>query len=143
MIVDAAEALGARYKSDLRPPTSDIWKHAGKGAKASAVFSFNGNKIITTSGGGMLCSDDEGLIEYARFLSQQARDDAPDYEHSTIGYNYRMSNILAAIGLGQLGVLDQRVRRKREIFEYYRNALSDLPGIEFMPRRRTVDPIAG
>jgi len=106
--------------------------HAGVGAKA-AVFSFNGNKIITTSGGGMLVSDDEPLIERARFLSQQARDPAPHYEHSEIGHNYRMSNVLAAIGRGQLRVLDERVEAKRRIFEYYRNALSNLPGIEFMP----------
>lgn len=105
---------------------------AGVGAKA-AVFSFNGNKIITTSSGGMLASDDEALIEQARFLSQQARDPASHYEHSQIGYNYRMSNILAAIGRGQLRVLDERVKKKREIFKYYRKALEDIPGIEFMP----------
>ena len=132
VVVDAAEAMGSCYKSDLRPQTSDLWNHAGKGAKA-AVYSFNGNKIITTSGGGMLASDDEAFIEKARFLSQQARDPAPHYEHTTIGYNYRMSNIVAAIGRGQLQVLDERVQRKREIFEYYQNALGDLPGIEFMP----------
>lgn len=111
------------------------WLHAGKGAKA-AVFSFNGNKIITTSGGGMLASDDEELIEKARFLSQQARDPAPHYEHTEIGYNYRMSNILAAIGSGQLRVLNERVNKKREIFDYYETALKDLPGIEFMPEAR-------
>ena len=132
VLADAAEAMGSRYNSDLRPPVSDIWHHAGKGAKA-AVFSFNGNKIITTSGGGMLASDDRALIEQARFLSQQARDPAPHYEHSTFGYNYRMSNVLAAIGRGQLKVLDERVERKREIFDYYKEALGDLPGIEFMP----------
>ena len=108
------------------------YKHAGVGAKA-AVFSFNGNKSITTSGGGMLVSDDKELIDQARFLSQQARDPAPHYEHSTFGYNYRMSNIVAAIGRGQLRVLDDRVERKRWIFDYYQNALGDLPGIEFMP----------
>ena len=81
----------------------------------------------------MLASDDAALIEQARFLSQQARDPEPHYEHSEIGYNYRMSNILAAIGRGQLNALDERVRRKREIFEYYRQALGGLPGIEFMP----------
>lgn len=122
VIVDAAEALGATYKG----------RSAGKGARA-AIFSFNGNKILTTSGGGMLVADDPGLIEHARFLSQQARDPAPHYEHSEIGYNYRMSNILAAIGRGQLQVLDQRIEAKRRIFEYYRRALSDLPGITFMP----------
>ena len=118
--------------SDLCSQTSDLWTHAGVGAKA-AVFSFNGNKIITTSGGGMLASDDEELIEHARFLSQQARDPFPHYEHTEIGYNYRMSNIVAAIGRGQLQVLDERVRRKREIFDYYRQALFGVPGIKFMP----------
>ena len=81
----------------------------------------------------MLASDDEELIEYARFLSQQARDPFPHYEHSRIGYNYRMSNVLAAIGRGQLKVLDERVKRKREIFQYYNDALGEIPGIEFMP----------
>jgi dTDP-4-amino-4,6-dideoxygalactose transaminase len=81
----------------------------------------------------MLASDDEAFIERARFLSQQARDAAPHYEHSTIGFNYRMSNILAAIGRGQLAVLEDRVNRKREIFDHYRQALGDLPGVEFMP----------
>ncbi len=113
-------------------PITHHWHHAGHGASA-AVYSFNGNKIITTSGGGMLASDDREMIEKARFWSQQARDPFPHYEHTEIGYNYRMSNIVAAIGLGQLGVLEDRVRRKREIFDYYRNALGDLPGIEFMP----------
>ena len=123
VIVDAAEALGATY----------MGRCAGKGA-VSAIYSFNGNKIITTSGGGMLASDDKTLIDQARFLSQQARDVAPHYEHSQLGYNYRMSNILAAIGRGQLKVLDERVKRKREIFRTYSEMLSDLPGIEFMPK---------
>ncbi len=118
--------------TDLRSPTSDLWCHAGKGAKA-AVYSFNGNKIITTSGGGMLASDDEALIAHAKKLSQQAREDFPHYEHVEIGYNYRMSNVLAAIGRGQLRLIEERVRRKREIFDYYQAALGDLPGIEFMP----------
>jgi dTDP-4-amino-4,6-dideoxygalactose transaminase len=129
-------SVGERQRSEVGDQRSEggggKWVHAGKGARA-AVFSFNGNKIITTSGGGMLASDDEELIEYARFLSQQARDPAPHYEHSTIGYNYRMSNILAAIGRGQLRVIDERVKRKREIFEHYQQALGNLPGIEFMP----------
>ena len=134
VVVDAAEALGARYLTQRRKDakSQDEWVHAGKGAKA-AVFSFNGNKIITTSGGGMLASDDKELIDHARRLSQQAREDFPHYEHEEIGYNYRMSNILAAIGRGQLRVLDERVKKKREIFEYYRHALGDLPGIGFMP----------
>jgi dTDP-4-amino-4,6-dideoxygalactose transaminase len=122
VVVDAAEALGAQYKN----------RCAGAGA-AAAVFSFNGNKIITTSGGGMLASDDRELIEQARFLAQQARDPAPHYEHSQIGYNYRMSNVAAAIGRGQLRVLDERVTAKRSIFQYYRTHLADLPGIDFMP----------
>jgi len=122
VVVDAAESLGATYKG----------RHAGVGAKA-AIFSFNGNKIITTSGGGILASDDKDLIEHACKLSQQARESFPYYEHYEIGYNYRMSNILAAIGLGQLRVLKDRVQRKREIFNYYVQALKDLPGITFMP----------
>jgi len=108
------------------------WCHAGAGAKAS-VFSFNGNKIMTTSGGGMLASDDKDFIDHARKLSQQAREAFPYYEHVEIGFNYRMSNIVAAIGRGQLRVLDDRVERKREIFAYYQDALGDLPGIGFMP----------
>ncbi len=122
VVSDAAEALGAAYKG--RSP--------GQGARA-VIFSFNGNKIITTSGGGMLAADDKELIETARFLSTQARDPAPHYEHSQLGYNYRMSNILAAIGRGQLRALDKRVEAKRRIFDCYRHALGDLPGIEFMP----------
>ncbi len=122
IIIDAAESLGAEYKD----------RSAGSAGRAS-IFSFNGNKIITTSGGGMLASEDNELIDYARKLSQQAREDFPHYEHTEIGYNYRMSNILAAIGRGQLRVLDERVKRKREIFDYYRNVLGDVAGIEFMP----------
>lgn len=150
VVSDSAEALGAEYLTQSRKAAGgEIQKegsffgalgglargeflHAGKGANA-AVFSFNGNKIITTSGGGVLASDDGGLIEQARFLSQQARDPAPHYEHTTIGYNYRMSNVLAALGRAQLRVLEDRVRRRREIFEYYRKGLEELPGIGFMP----------
>ena len=120
-------------KLSTQPPLSSAGAcHAGYGAKA-AVFSFNGNKIITTSGGGMLASHDERLIAHARKLSQQAREPAAHYEHSEIGYNYRLSNILAAIGRGQLRVLDERVAAKRRIFEQYRQLLADLPGITFMP----------
>ena len=122
VICDAAESEGADYRG----------RHAGKGARA-AVFSFNGNKIITTSGGGMLASDDPELIRHARYLSTQARDPLPYYEHREIGYNYRMSNVLAAIGRGQLQVLEERVRRRREIFAGYQARLGDVPGIEFMP----------
>ena len=139
VICDSAEALGGRFVSQgngyhAKPQSrkGKNWLHAGKGARTS-VYSFNGNKMITTSGGGMLTSDDEALIVHARKLSQQAREDFPHYEHRELGYNYRMSNVLAAIGRGQLRVLDQRVERKREIFEYYRRALEGVPGIDFMP----------
>jgi dTDP-4-amino-4,6-dideoxygalactose transaminase len=122
LIEDAAEALGATYK-DKAPGT------IGR----VGIFSFNGNKIITTSGGGMLVSDDEVLIEKVRFWATQARDPAVHYEHSELGYNYRMSNVLAAIGRGQLCVLSERVESKRKIFETYAQALHDLPGVAFMP----------
>lgn len=122
VISDSAESLGATYKG----------RSSGAGAKA-AIYSFNGNKIITASGGGMLASEDEKIIIKAKFLSQQARDPASHYEHSHIGFNYRMSNILAAIGRAQLMVLDERVRAKHEIFNYYRDAFSGVSGIEFMP----------
>ena len=122
IVEDAAESLGARYKG--RP--------SGSFGLLSA-FSFNGNKIITTSGGGMLMSDDGDLIARARFLSTQARDPAPHYEHSVIGYNYRMSNILAGVGRGQLQVLDERVLARRAVFDAYRDGLADVPAIEWMP----------
>lgn len=126
IVSDSAEALGATCTG----------KPAGQGARAS-IYSFNGNKIITSSGGGLLASDDKDLIDHARFLSTQARDPAPHYEHTTIGYNYRMSNIVAAIGIGQLHVLDERVRRRREIFDTYVEHLGDLPGFDFMPEADT------
>ena len=122
LIEDAAEALGATYHGT----------YAGKFGRMG-IFSFNGNKIITTSGGGMVVSDDEEYIKRVRFLSTQARDSAPHYQHSHIGYNYRLSNLLAAIGRGQLERLDAKVARKRAIKDFYRNVLQDLPGIEFMP----------
>ena len=122
IIEDAAEALGATYNG--RP--------AGNFGKIG-IFSFNGNKIITTGGGGMLVSDDEELVAEARFLSTQARDPGPHYQHSRLGYNYRLSNVLAAIGRGQLRVLDDRVAARRKNFEYYRDHLGALPGILFMP----------
>lgn len=122
LIEDAAESLGALYKG----------KATGSFGKAG-IFSFNGNKIITTSAGGMIVSDEAELIEKVKFWATQAKDDAPHYEHSEAGYNYRMSNVLAAIGRGQLRVLDERVERKREIFLYYKKYLSDLVGLEFMP----------
>lgn len=125
LVSDSAEALGATWRG----------LSAGVGAKA-AIYSFNGNKIITTSGGGMLASPDEQFIEKARFLSEQARDHAPHYEHSQIGYNYRMSNISAAIGRGQLRRLGERVEIKRRIFDNYEKAFADVAGIEFMPEAR-------
>lgn len=122
LIEDAAEALGATYKGK----TPGAFGAAG-------IFSFNGNKIITTSGGGMLVSDSQTLISHARKLATQARDPAPHYQHSEIGYNYRLSNILAGIGRGQLQVLAQRVQARRANFAFYHEALSPLPGITFMP----------
>lgn len=132
VICDSAEAMGAKYRIQKSEGGVDVWNHAGFDAWAS-IYSFNGNKIMTTSGGGMLASHDKGLIEHARKLSQQARDPAPWYEHTEIGFNYRMSNILAAIGRGQLQVIDERVNRRREIFALYQSLLSDLPGVTFMP----------
>jgi dTDP-4-amino-4,6-dideoxygalactose transaminase len=122
LIEDAAEALGASYQG--RAP--GVFGQAG-------IYSFNGNKIITTSGGGMLVAHDKALLDHARKLATQARDLAPHYEHSEIGYNYRMSNLLAAVGRGQLEALGERVDRKRRIFDFYRQALGDLPGVRFMP----------
>jgi dTDP-4-amino-4,6-dideoxygalactose transaminase len=122
VIEDAAESLGAYYKG----------KHTGTLGEFG-VFSFNGNKIITTSGGGMLVSDDEEKIKKVRFWSTQSRDVARHYQHSELGFNYRMSNVVAGIGRGQLKILDQRVTKKKYIFEYYKKELSQLEGIEFMP----------
>jgi dTDP-4-amino-4,6-dideoxygalactose transaminase len=119
---DAAEALGARYKG----------KHPGVVGKTGA-FSFNGNKIITTSGGGMLVTDDEALAKHARKLSTQAREPAPHYEHREIGYNYRLSNLCAAVGRGQLRKLEDRVAARRGNFEFYRRELGGLPGLTFVP----------
>ena len=136
VICDSAEAMGSRYeeinrvKKTEKDESSSV--HAGYGAWAS-IYSFNGNKIITTSGGGMLASHHKDLIDHARKLSQQARDPSPWYEHTEIGFNYRMSNVLAAIGRGQLGALDERVLRRREIFDGYRKRLEDAKGISFMP----------
>jgi len=122
VIEDAAEALGASYGGK---PLGGFG-HCG-------VLSFNGNKIITTSGGGMLLSDDRGLIEKTRKLATQAREPAPHYEHAEIGYNYRMSNLLAAVGRGQLRVLEERVEARRRVFSWYEELLGDLPGLEFLP----------
>jgi dTDP-4-amino-4,6-dideoxygalactose transaminase len=122
IVEDAAESLGATYRG----------RSSGAFGRLS-VFSFNGNKIITTSGGGMLVSNDRALIERARYLSTQARETAAHYEHTEIGYNYRMSNVLAGIGRGQMKVLDQRVHARRQVFDTYREQLADLPEIEWMP----------
>lgn len=122
VIEDAAEALGSRYNG----------KMCGSFGKFG-ILSFNGNKIITTSGGGALLSDDEELIKRARFLATQARDPAPHYQHSVIGYNYRMSNIVAGIGRGQLEVLEERVRQRRAVNNWYREILRDMPGVTFQP----------
>ncbi len=122
LVEDAAEAVGATYKG--RP--------AGSGADV-AIYSFNGNKVLTTAGGGMLAANNQQLIEHARFLASQARDPAPHYEHSEMGYNYRLSNILAAIGRGQLRSLDAHVARRRWVFEQYRQRLEGLAGLTFMP----------
>lgn len=118
LIEDAAEALGSRYKG----------KHMGSFG-VLGILSFNGNKIITTSGGGALMSDNEALISKARFLATQARDNAPHYQHSHIGYNYRMSNIAAAIGRGQMQVLDERVKARRANYERYQRFFANVSGI--------------
>ena len=122
VVEDAAEALGASYNG----------KACGTMGRYG-VFSFNGNKIITTSGGGMLAANDEEALKKALFWATQARDPAPWYQHSDMGYNYRMSNIAAAIGRGQLQVLDDRVNAHRVIFERYNEALGNIPGVGFMP----------
>ncbi|WP_040978341.1 DegT/DnrJ/EryC1/StrS family aminotransferase [Oceanobacillus jeddahense] len=122
LIEDAAESLGGYYKD----------KHTGTFGDYG-IFSFNGNKIITTSGGGMLVSNNEEKVAKARFWATQSRDQARHYQHSEIGYNYRMSNVTAGIGRGQLKVLDQRVEKKKYIYDFYKRELGDLEGIEFMP----------
>ena len=122
VVEDAAESLGATYKGA-----------AAGSFGAIGIFSFNGNKIITTSGGGMLVSHDQATIERARFLSTQAREPGPDHNHREVGYNYRLSNLLAAVGRGQLRHLDDRVRSRRDVNLAYRKRLEDVPGIEFMP----------
>ena len=122
LVEDAAESLGATYKG----------KQTGTFGKYG-IFSFNGNKIITTSGGGMLVSDDEERIQKVRFWATQSRDKARYYQHSEIGYNYRMSNIVAGIGRGQLKVLNDRLAKKKEIYETYKDAFKDIPEIEMKP----------
>jgi dTDP-4-amino-4,6-dideoxygalactose transaminase len=120
LIEDAAEALGSAFHGKKLGSFGDL-----------GILSFNGNKIITTSGGGALLSNNEGWIKKARFLATQARDPAPHYEHSEIGYNYRLSNVCAGIGRGQLRVLDERVKQRRDVFEFYRQALAHMKGITF------------
>lgn len=122
LIEDAAESLGASYEGKQSGTFGDM-----------GVYSFNGNKILTTSGGGMLVSDNEEWIAKARFLSTQAKENALHYEHKEVGYNYRMSNVLAAIGVAQMEVLDERVNRRREIFGLYQKMLGVDDEIQFMP----------
>ncbi len=121
VIEDAAEALGSSYHGKKAGTLGDI-----------GIYSFNGNKIITTSGGGALVSENSDWVRKARFLATQARDQAPHYQHSEIGFNYRLSNICAGIGLGQLQVLDERVRQRRSNFNFYFKELSKLPGVNFL-----------
>ena len=120
VIEDAAEGLGSSYFGKKLGTMSDM-----------GIYSFNGNKIITTSGGGALVSENKEWIAKAKFLATQARDAAPHYEHTHIGYNYRLSNISAGIGRGQLRVLDERVRQRREVFNFYKKELASIKGIEF------------
>lgn len=122
LIEDAAEALGATYRG--RAPGT---------FGAFGMYSFNGNKIITTSGGGMLVSPDPQAVAHARKLATQAREPVAHYEHAEVGHNYRMSNLLAALGRGQLRLLESRVEARRMVFEYYEAGLAELPGLEFMP----------
>jgi dTDP-4-amino-4,6-dideoxygalactose transaminase len=121
VIEDAAEALGSKYKNKALGTFGLM-----------GVLSFNGNKIITTSSGGALISDNEGLMEKSRFLAQQARDNAPHYQHTEIGYNYRMSNVIAGIGRGQMEVLDKHMALRRENFNFYKSGLAGIEGISFL-----------
>ncbi|MDM5201146.1 aminotransferase class I/II-fold pyridoxal phosphate-dependent enzyme [Fictibacillus enclensis] len=129
LIEDAAESLGTYYKGQHTGTFGDY-----------GIFSFNGNKIITTSGGGMLVSNNEEKISKARFWATQSRDAARHYQHSELGFNYRMSNVVAGIGRGQLKVLDQRVQKKKYIYEFYQRELSHLEGINFMPENEWDSP---
>jgi dTDP-4-amino-4,6-dideoxygalactose transaminase len=122
VIEDAAEALGSTYRGKKLGTFGDL-----------GIYSFNGNKIITTSGGGALVARNEGWIQHAKFLSTQARDPAPHYEHSHIGFNYRLSNVCAGIGRGQMEILQTRVEQKREIYNVYKKTLENFPGIGFLP----------
>jgi dTDP-4-amino-4,6-dideoxygalactose transaminase len=129
LIEDAAESLGTFYKG----------KHTGTFGDYG-IFSFNGNKIITTSGGGMLVSNNEERISKVRFWATQSRDQARHYQHSELGFNYRMSNVVAGIGRGQLKILDKRVEKKNYIFSFYKSELGDLDGVEFMPSNEWNEP---
>lgn len=122
VIEDAAEALGSTYRGKKLGTFGDM-----------GIYSFNGNKIITTSGGGALVARNEGWIQHAKFLATQARDPAPHYEHSHIGFNYRLSNVCAGIGRGQVEILPTRVEQKRKIYTYYKEMLENFPGIVFLP----------
>ncbi len=123
VLEDAAEAVGTLYRGKPAGTFGDV-----------AAFSFNGNKIMTTSGGGMLTAKDSALVEKARFWSTQARDPGIAYEHSEMGYNFRMSNILAGIGRGQLEIVDELIDRRRQVAFRYQRAFQNIPGIEFMPQ---------
>lgn len=129
LIEDAAESLGATYKGDQTGSFGDL-----------GVFSFNGNKIITTSNGGMLVSNNKEEVDKVRFWATQARDLARHYQHSELGFNYRMSNVLAGIGRGQMKVLDRRVQKKKYIFEFYQKELGYLDSIQFMPKLDECEP---
>ncbi len=122
LVEDAAESLGAEYHGQKSGTFGEF-----------GIFSFNGNKIITTSGGGMLISNDKEHIEHALFLATQSRDKALHYQHSQLGYNYRLSNISAGIGRGQMEVLDQRIERRRDIFDRYNQEFGDIDGFDFQP----------
>jgi pyridoxal phosphate-dependent aminotransferase EpsN len=125
VVEDAAEAVGATYHKRWAGTFGTI-----------GVYSFNGNKILTTSGGGMVLSSDPSIIEHAHKLATQAREPAPHYEHVELGYNYRLSNVLAGIGRGQLRGLKARIDRRRALFAHYHRVLGDLPGVSFMPECR-------
>lgn len=129
IIEDAAESLGSTYNGKQSGTFGNI-----------GIFSFNGNKIITTSGGGALISSDKSFVNKSRFLATQARDDAPYYQHSEIGYNYRLSNISAGIGRGQMEVLPKRVEKRRAIFERYKNELSAMSSVKMMPEIEGMSP---
>ncbi len=129
LIEDAAESLGTYYKGVHTGTFGDY-----------GIFSFNGNKIITSSGGGMLVSDNEERVQKARFWATQSRDQARHYQHSELGFNYRISNVSAGIGRGQLKVLDERVAKKRYIFEYYKQELGQIEGVQFMPANEWDEP---